>query len=268
MGVRVIMRKAGQLYTKSRIPGVDYTVNQYVGCQFGCRYCYARFLTRWKDYGPWGSWVEVKENAPELARRHVKGNIAMSTVSDPYQPLEAELKLTRAVLRFMDKRNNLSILTKSPLVTRDIDILKEFMDVEVGLTLNTFSGREKRLFEPLTPLQRTRINALQRLHEEGLRTYAFISPIIPGITDVIAIIEETRGFADRYFFEVLNLKASGKNFREILRENYPESYSILTDDEKFAGFIGRLEEEIRKSQVKTNGIETHRLSSSDYGYDH
>ena len=258
VAVRIVKRRARELYIKSRIPGVDYAVNQYAGCQFGCRYCYAKFLCRWKDYGPWGSWVEVKENAPELARKHVKGTVLMSTVSDPYQPLEAEMKHTRRVLRFMDKRNRLSILTKSPLVARDADILREFRDAEVGLTLNTFSGKEKRLFEPLTPVQRARVNALKELHEAGLRTYAFISPIIPGITDVEAVVEETKGLAERYFFEVLNLMASGREFQRILRENYPESYEILTDEEKFGRFIEGLKEEIKKMGIITEGIEVHR----------
>jgi len=77
---------------------------------------------KWKPYGEWGSWVEIKENAPELARKHVKGSVVMSSISDPYQPLEGKLKLTRRVLRYMDKRNELSILTKSPLILRDVDI--------------------------------------------------------------------------------------------------------------------------------------------------
>ncbi len=256
--MKIIRRKVKNLYTKSRIPGVDYSVNQYVGCQFGCRYCYARFLVRWKDYGPWGSWVEVKENAPELARRHVTGNIVMSTVSDPYQPIEAELKLTRRVLSSMDRRNELSILTKSPLILRDTDILGQFRSMEVGLTINTFSSREKRLFEPRTPLQRARINALKELHEAGLKTYVFVSPIIPNITDVTVVIEETRDFADSYFFEVLNLKASGIEFQQILKENYPESYDIMTSYEKFNSFIEKLKKEIKAIDVKTEGIEIHQ----------
>lgn len=258
MKVRVIERRARGIYTKSRIPGVDWTVNQYVGCAFACEYCYAKFLTRWKGYGRWGSWVEVKTNAPDLARRHVSGSVVMSTVSDAYQPLEAELKLTRRVLRYMDKRNQLSILTKSPLVTRDIGLFMEFGNLEVGLTINGFTGREKRLFEPLTPIQKARVNALKELHESGLKTYVFISPIIPEITDVSAIVEETRDFADRYFFEVLNLRASGREFRELLREEYPESYEALTAEKAFGEFLWRLRKEIKALGVKTEGIETHR----------
>ncbi len=258
MKVRVIERRAKGIYTRSRIPGVDWAVNQYVGCAFACRYCYAKFLTRWKDYGEWGSWVEVKTNAPELARKRVKGSVVMSTVSDPYQPMEVELRLTRRVLRYMDKRNGLSILTRSPLVTRDIDIFTLFRSIEVGLTINGFMRREKRLFEPLTPVHEARVSALEELHDAGLKTYVFVSPIIPGITDVSAIVEDTRGFADYYFFEVLNLRAAGKEFRELLRDEYPKSYAALTDRGKFGEFLRGLREEIKGLRVETEGVETHQ----------
>ncbi|WP_297510339.1 radical SAM protein [Thermococcus sp.] len=258
MNLRVIRKKTKSLYTRSRIPGVSWSVNQYVGCAFACRYCYARFLTRWKDYGEWGTWVEVKTNAPELARKRVEGKVVMSTVSDPYQPLEAEMKLTRRVLQYMDKRNELSILTRSPLVTRDIDLFKLFRSIEIGMTINGFTGREKRLFEPLAPVHRARVSALEELHDAGLKTYAFVSPIIPGVSDVGAVVEETRDFAGYYFFEVLNLRASGRNFRRLLREEYPESYAVLTDEEKFRKFLRELREEIKRLGVKAERIETHQ----------
>lgn len=258
MKVRVVERRARSIYTKSRIPGVSWSINQYVGCAFACEYCYAKFLTRWKDYGRWGSWVEVKTNAPELARKHVSGSVVMSTVSDPYQPIEAELNLTRRVLRHMDKRNELSVLTKSPLVTRDIDLFREFRTIEVGLTINGFTGREKRLFEPLTPVHEARVSALKELHEAGLKTYAFISPIIPKVTDVSTIVEDTRGFADYYFFEVLNLRAAGRGFSELLRDKYPESYRVLTDDKAFEEFLGGLKKETKALGIKAEGIETHQ----------
>lgn len=258
MGFEVYRIKAKSIYTKSRIPGVDYVINQYVGCQFACKYCYAKFVCKWKPYGEWGSWVEIKENAPELARKHVKGSVVMSSISDPYQPLEGKLKLTRRVLRYMDKRNELSILTKSPLILRDVDILKLFHRVEVGFTLNSFEGREKRLIEPLTPPQKSRINALKKLSDEEIKTYAFISPIIPHLTDVESIIRETRDLVDYYFFEVLNLSASGKEFEALLRENFEESYKVMTVEKKFWDFVKELREMIQKLGVKTEGIEIHK----------
>lgn len=255
---RIIKIKARSIFTKSRIPGVDYVVNQYVGCQFACKYCYGKFICKWRGYGEWGTWIEVKENAPELARKYVSGEVVMSSISDAYQPIEAKLNLTRRVLQNMSKRINLDILTKSPLVTRDIDILKLFRNIEVGLTVNGFEGREKKLFEPLTPIQKARISALKVLHDEGIGTYAFISPIIPQITDIGAIIGETRDFVDYYFFEVLNLRASGRGFQRILMENYPESYKTLVEDELFWKFIKELKKEIKRLNINAEGIEIHK----------
>ncbi len=257
MKVEVVRRRAKSLYTRSRIPGVSWSVNQYVGCSFACPYCYARNIVREFRGKEWGSWVIAKTNAPELARKHVNGKVVMSTVSDPYQPVEARLKLTRETLRFMDKRNELSILTKSPLVTRDIDLFKLFRSIEVGLTLNSFEGKEKALLEPMTPVMKARVSALQKLHEEGIRTYAFVSPIIPHITDVSRIVEETRGFVDRYLFEVLNLGKAGKAFEETLRSEFPESYRVITSGELFRAFLSELRDEIRSLGIKAEGIETH-----------
>ncbi len=158
----------------------------------------------------------------------------------------------------MDKRNELAVLTKSPLVTRDIDIFTFFRSIEVGLTINGFTGRDKKLFEPLSPVHGARVNALKELHEAGLKTCAFVSPIIPGISDVGVIVEETRDFAGHYFFEILNLRAAGREFQALLMEEYPESYAVLTDGRRFRKFLGELKGEIKGLGVKAEGIETHR----------
>jgi DNA repair photolyase len=165
--------RAKRIFTPTKIPGAKYVVNQYVGCGHACLYCYAKFMCRWKNYGEWGSWVEIKENAPELARRFVEGKVVMSSVSDPYQPIEQELQLTRKILENMDKRTELSILTKSDLVTRDIDIFKEFKRIEVSLTLNGFEGETKNLFEPFSPGHKARLSALEALSSSGIKTYGF-----------------------------------------------------------------------------------------------
>ncbi len=81
--MKVIEVKAKKLFVRSGIPGAKWVINQYVGCGHTCLYCYAKFICRWKRYGRWGSWVEVKTNAPELARRYVDGWVVVSTVSDP-----------------------------------------------------------------------------------------------------------------------------------------------------------------------------------------
>ncbi len=247
-----------EIFTKTNLPGADYVINQYVGCEHNCAYCYAKFMSRWKKHGQWGTWVEAKMNAPELVKnKTVSGWVFMSSVSDAYQPIEKDLKLTRHVLENLDKRIKLSILTKSDLVLRDIDLLKQFKDSEIGLTINTFVGKEKDIFEPNSPSNQKRIEALKILKENGLKTYAFISPLIPGLIDLEKLIDETREFVDYYWLEVLNLRGAGKEFSNILETDYPKSFRILKKPDLFNQFINELKIICKKKGIKVRGFEEH-----------
>ncbi|MDO8507495.1 MAG: radical SAM protein [bacterium] len=258
MKPKIIKTQAKEIFTKTKLPGADWVINQYVGCGHNCSYCYARFIGRWKGYGEWGSWIEAKINAPELVKgKLVKGRVFMSSVSDAYQPIEKELGLTRKVLENMDKNTDLSILTKSDLVLRDIDILKQFKSVDVGFTINSFSGKEKEIFEPDSPTSEERIKAMKMLKESGIKTYAFVSPTIPGLIDLNKVIDQTKDYADYYWFEVLNLRGAGKEFSDILEKEYPESYKIMGDRDLFTEFLSDLKSVIQKYGVKTKGIEIH-----------
>jgi len=255
---KVIYIKAKTAFVPTKIPGADYVINQYIGCEHACLYCYAKFMSKWYKYGKWGSWIVVKENLPEIVKREfVRGKVYMSSVSDPYQPIERKLKLTRDVLGNMDKRTELSILTKSDLVLRDIDILKEFENIEVGLTINGFDGKLKKEIEPFSTTNEKRIEALKILQENGIRNYAFISPIIPDLIDVERLINETKGFVDFYWFEFLNLKASGKEFREWLKQNYPKSYERVSNNSEFEKYIKEVVNVIKKTKIQARSISAH-----------
>ena len=252
--VKVIKINAKQLFVKTKLPGADWVINQYVGCQHACVYCYAKFVSRWYNYGPWGSWVVVKENAPELARKYHKGLVVMSSISDAYQPIERELELTRRVLENLDPRTRLSILTKSNLVTRDIDLLTRLAHADVGLTIGGFPREIEPRFEPLAPQTEARVKALKTLHDSGLETYTFVSPIIPGINDIEWVIQETKEFTDSYWFEFLNLSAAGKPFRDLLKKEFPVSFSRLKRLEIEKRKIEKL---IKSEGIKVNGIVLH-----------
>lgn len=171
--------------SRSRIPGIDYALNPYVGCAHGCRYCYAEFMRGYTGHAEvWGSFVDVRINAAkQLANEVVRlrpGVIGLSTVTDPYQPLERKYQLTRSCLAVLQAGLfPVSILTKSPLVTRDIDLLCSLAECEVGLTITTDDERMRRLFEPCAPPIGRRLEALQALIAAGLRTYAFVGPALP-----------------------------------------------------------------------------------------
>jgi len=171
--------------SKSGIPRVDYCINPYVGCGHGCRYCYATFMKRFTGHRePWGSFVDVKENGPEVLHKQIKrahkGRVMISSVTDPYQPVEEEYQLTRQCLEILlEHQFPVGILTKSPLVLRDVDLIKEFKEIEVGITVTTDDEAVRGIFEPQAPSIDTRLNTLKTLYEKGIDTYAFIGPLLP-----------------------------------------------------------------------------------------
>ncbi len=258
MKQKIIKTKAKEIFTKTNLPGADYVINQYIGCSHGCTYCYARFISRWKGHGNWGTWIETKINAPDLVRgRKISGKVFMSSVSDAYQPAEKELMLTQRILENLDKSTQLSILTKSDLILRDIDLLKQFKNIEVGFTVNSFKGKRRNLFEPSSPDTLRRIMAMKELKKHGIKTFAFVSPIIPELFDLSEVVKNTRDFADYFWFEFINLRGAGKEFKEILSHNYPESLKTIQDKQKVNLYIQNIVSEVRKSGVKIKGIEIH-----------
>ena len=155
MQVREIEVKS--ILTKSRIPTVPYAVNPYIGCGHNCLYCYATFMKRFTGHTEaWGSFVDVKINAPEVLERQLKrakkDTILLSSVCDPYQQIEKKYRLTRRCIEVILKHGfPLDILTKSDLVLRDLDLLKQFKEVTVGWSITTNREEIKKIFEPNSP---------------------------------------------------------------------------------------------------------------------
>jgi len=173
----------------------DYVINPYTGCQHGCTYCYARFMKRFTGHKePWGEFVDVKINASDLLQVEIKrkkrGRVWVSGVCDPYQPLEAQYKLSRRCLEILEQHNwPVTVQTRSPLILRDIDILKEARDFEVGFTVTTIDDGIRKLFESNAPPIKDRLNALDALHQAGIRTYAMIAPMLPGAESLAEALE-------------------------------------------------------------------------------
>lgn len=191
MDVREVAAKS--ILNRCGIPGIDFVVNPYIGCRFACKYCYASFMGRFvgKTVANWGEYVYAKVNAPELLRAELpkkvknKGagkEIFFSSVTDPYQGMEAKYQLTRRCLEELLAFNFVglvSILTKSDLVLRDIDLFKKLPRVSVGLTVTSTDDGVSRFFETYAPPSSRRIAALAQLNKEGIKTYAFIGPLLP-----------------------------------------------------------------------------------------
>lgn len=174
---------------KSRIEGVDYCLNPYVGCEHNCAYCYAIFMKRFTDHSEeWGTFVDVKVNFLERLEKEVKkakpGVVMISSVTDAYQPIEEKYRLTRGALEILCGYDfSVSIQTKSDLVLRDIDILKRIKECEVGFTITCLDENIQRKFEPSSSTTQKRFEAMKKLKDEGTDTFIFFGPILPYFSD-------------------------------------------------------------------------------------
>jgi len=175
----------------------------------------------------WGDFVWVKINAAEvlkkeLLKRPKKGLVVISSVTDPYQPIEKRYMMTRSILKLLLKYDfPISILTKSDLVIRDIDLLRRFSRCEVGLTITTIDEKISKDFEPRAPSPLQRIKALEKIHQYGIKTYAFIGPILPGLTNLNDIFSKLKGKVDFVMAEALNTKCGNvSDIENVLERNY------------------------------------------------
>jgi len=192
----------------------DYCINPYIGCQHACIYCYADYYTRLRGYrGEWGSYVYAKVNAPDLLLKEIKrkrkGVVYLSSLTDPYQPAEIEYGLTRRVLEILMEHNwPVIVQTKSSLITRDMDVITRFGRADVGFTIITLDEGIRRRFEPFSSPISARIDSLERLKGEKVRTFVFIGPVLPGteVEEVMKIVLEVKNYADVIYFDRLNLR--------------------------------------------------------------
>jgi DNA repair photolyase len=205
----------------SRLPGYDYALNPYRGCGHGCAYCYAPDVLR--ERREWGTFVDVRRNIPTILAKEVKkkkkGVVGIGTVTDAYQPIEKKTNVTRFSLEQLLKEDfPICIQTKSDLVLRDRDLIERFSDSEVGFTVAFMDESTRKLFEPnASPIER-RLSALRTLSDGGVKTWAFIGPILPHVSldellELAGRIAETG--VDHVLVDKLNLRRSTR--KNILR---------------------------------------------------
>lgn len=198
--VRVDYSPVREILTRATgfMDAYDFTLNPYAGCSFGCTYCYAAFFSHSPDKrDSWGQWVTVKENAVErmrASRRRLDGKlIYMSSVTDPYQPMERKLRLTRGVLETLasSQRVKLVVQTRSPDVVRDVDLFRRIVTngghVQINLTVTTDDEEVRRTFEPHCPNNRVRLRAATDLRTSGVRTCITMTPLL--------LVDDADGFA-------------------------------------------------------------------------
>lgn len=217
--------EAKSIITKTDIPVCDYAVNPYVGCTHACKYCYASFMKRFTGHTePWGEFLDVKY-WPDIKNpeKYAGKALFFGTVTDPYNPQEEQYRRTRALLEQLQGSGvRLSIQTKSDLVLRDIDLIRTFPEARVGFSINTLDEDFRADMDQAVSIQR-RLDAMKTLHDAGVRTTCFISPIFPGITDVPAIIDRVRQQCQLIWLENLNLRGSYKaDILDYIQAAYPQ----------------------------------------------
>ncbi len=217
--------EAKSVITRTDIPVCDYAVNPYVGCTHGCRYCYASFMKRFTNHPEeWGSFLDVK-HWPEITHpeKYAGKELFFGTVTDPYNPQEETYRRTRALLEQLKGSGvKISIQTKSDLVMRDIDLIKTFPDARVGFSINTLDEAFRADMDNAVSIER-RLSAMKALHDAGVRTTCFISPIFPEITDCKAIIDRVKDRSNLFWLENLNLRGSYKGvILAYIAEKHPE----------------------------------------------
>ena len=172
------------LVTKSNLPASDYVINPYVGCPHGCRYCYACFMKRFTNHGEaWGSFIDIKRCDKPISKKKLQGkSVFLSSVTDCYNPFEEKYRNTRKILEQLISINcELNISTKSHLILRDIDLLKQCNNLKVSVSVNTLDEQFKNDMDHASSIMK-RLETLEILHQNGIYTVLFMSPIFPGIT--------------------------------------------------------------------------------------
>jgi DNA repair photolyase len=244
-----------------RVP-FRWTVNPYRGCEFGCRYCYARYTHEYMelDGADFESKIYVKKDAGPLAERDLSRepiwgeHIAIGTATDPYQPAEREFGTTRAILEKMAAREglSLSITTKSDQVVRDIDLLRRISErssLTIHMTVTTLRTRLARLLEPRAPRPDLRLEAVRKLREAGITAGVNAMPILPGLTDraadLDALVRAARDAGAQWIGAavVFLMPASWKSFMTFLDEKFPRLARQYRD--WFRGY-GNAPEEYRR----------------------
>lgn len=249
---------------KCGFPGGGFAVNPYIGCGHNCLYCYARFIKRFTGHSEeWGGFVDARVNIAEVLQKQIKSQryrgqqIYIGTVTDPYQPLEEKYKLTRKILEILvNYDNSVSILTKSNLILRDIDLLKKFKNIDINFTINTIDTKWKKIVEPNSSTIEERLGAMKILAKEGIPVFAMVGPYWPIFTDPEPLFKKFKEVGvSQIFTESFN--TTGGNWLEVeeaIKQNYPKLLpgikKILFNKDKFYEFYNEAEYKVKQLSKK------------------
>ncbi len=220
------------IMTKSSLPVGGYSVNPYVGCTHACKYCYASFMKRFTGHTEeWGTFLDVKHwPAIQNPQKYAGQRVVIGSVTDGYNPQEEVFCNTRRLLEQLRKSNaDILICTKSDLVVRDLDLLKEMGRVTVSWSINTLDEEFKNDMDSAVSIKR-RIAAMKKVYDAGIRTVCFVSPVFPGITDFEAIFKQVKDQCDLFWLENLNLRGGfKKTIMDYIAQKYPDLVPLYNE---------------------------------------
>ena len=221
---------------KDPLPGIDYSFNPYIGCYHGCTFCYVPRILQ-IDRRTWGASVAMKRNAATVLAKELKrlprGLVAISTATDPYQFVEGKYRITRHALEVLLRANwPVSVLSRAPLMIRDLDLFTQFADIEVGMSVPTLDDRARALLEPWAPPIDARLRCLRALADAGLTTFVGFAPAYP----------PTGGWTPDAIAEAFARAGVKKMFTRALdaRWGVPEAMARHLDGSELAEDLGRI----------------------------
>lgn len=227
--MKVQIKNVKDLVSKSNLPTCDFVINPYVGCPHGCKYCYASFMKRFSGHlEEWGTFIDIKQcEQPINTKKLEHHSVFLSSVTDCYNEYEATYCVTQNILKQLIGIDcELGISTKSSLILRDIELLKQCKNVRVSMSINTLDEQFKEDMDQASSIQ-DRLHTLKTLHEHGIYTILFMSPIFPGLTDFQKIIETSKEYIDEFWFENLNLRGSYKQtILTYIDEKHPHLHDV------------------------------------------
>ena len=257
------------------LPWLDYSFNPYVGCYHGCLFCYVPRLLQ-IDRSEWGASVVVKRNAASVLAKEIrkvpKGLVAISTATDPYQFVEGKYRITRHALEVLLRAQwPVSVLSRSPLMLRDLDLFRQFDDIEVGISVPTLDDRARALLEPWAPPIEARLRCLRQLADAGLTTFVSFAPAYPptgGVTPERIADAFSEAGVTKMFTRTLDGRWGAREAIEtaVRTNELQEELSRIGDPEHMAAFIRALGQACQARGISFRGASELRVEEGSAGH--
>jgi DNA repair photolyase len=249
------------------LPDVDYSFNPYVGCFHACTFCYVPRLLQ-LDRSAWGSSVVVKRNAATVLAREVRkmprGLVMISTATDPYQFVEGKYRITRRALEVLLRAQwPISVLSRSPLMARDLDLFLRFDSIDVGMSVPTLDDRARALLEPWAPPIKARLRCLETLADAGLKTFVSFAPAYPptgeGRPEGIAAEFARRGVA-AVFTRTLDARWGVREtmLPRLKGSEIGPQLARISDTKYMDSFLGEFADACRSHGLRFHGADRYR----------